>query len=69
MTPTHQPTAAEEMANSLTHGVGLALSLVGAPVLIAAAAMTDDPWRIVAASIYAATLVLLYAASTAYHAA
>jgi hemolysin III len=69
MKATHQPTAAEELANSLTHGVGLALSLVGAPVLIAAAAMTDDPWRVVAASIYAATLVLLYAASTAYHAA
>jgi hemolysin III len=61
--------AAEELANSLTHGAGLLLSLLAAPVLIVAAATTDDPWRIVAASIYALSLVLLYAASTAYHAA
>lgn len=60
-------TAAEELANSLTHGVGLVMSLIAAPVLIVAAAATDDPWRIVAVSIYAATLILLYAASTIYH--
>ena len=59
--------AAEELANSVTHGVGLALSVVAAPVLIIAAVSTHDWWRIVAASIYAATLVMLYAASTLYH--
>ena len=59
--------AAEELANSVTHGVGLALSVIGAPVLIVAAASTRDGWRIVAACIYAATLVLLYATSTLYH--
>ena len=57
----------EELANSLTHGFGLALSLVAAPVLIVTAIATDDIWRIVAVSIYAATLVMLYAASTLYH--
>jgi hemolysin III len=60
-------TASEELANSLTHGLGLVMSLVAAPVLIVAAAATADPWRIVAVSIYAATLILLYAASTVYH--
>lgn len=60
-------TASEELANSLTHGLGLVMSLVAAPVLIIAAAATADPWRIVAVSIYAATLILLYAASTVYH--
>lgn len=59
--------AAEELANSVTHGVGLALSVVGAPVLIFSAVSTKDGWRIVAACIYAATLVILYAASTLYH--
>jgi hemolysin III len=58
----------DELANSLTHGLGLLLSLIGAPVLIVSAATTGDPWRIVAASVYAATLILLYAASTLYHA-
>ena len=57
----------EELANSLTHGFGLALSVIGAPVLIIAAVATADPWRVVASSIYAATLVMLYAASTLYH--
>ena len=60
-------TASEELANSLTHGLGLVMSLVAAPILIVAAAATADPWRIVAVSIYAATLILLYAASTVYH--
>ena len=59
--------AAEELANSVTHGVGLALSVVGAPVHIFSAVSTKDGWRIVAACIYAATLVILYAASTLYH--
>jgi hemolysin III len=59
--------ASDELANSLTHGLGLLLSLVGAPVLIVSAVATGDPWRVVAASIYAATLVILYAASTLYH--
>jgi len=57
----------DELANSLTHGFGLLLSLVGAPVLIVSAVTTGDPWRIVAASIYAGTLILLYGASTLYH--
>ena len=58
---------AEELANSLTHGFGLAMALIAAPVLIVVAVSTNDAWRIVAASIYAATLVMLYAASTLYH--
>ena len=57
----------EELANSLTHGFGLVLAVVAAPVLIITAIATNDAWRIVAASIYVATLVMLYAASTLYH--
>jgi hemolysin III len=58
----------EEIANSVTHGVGLVLSLAGLAFLIATAAATGDPWRITAASVYGATLVLLYGTSTLYHA-
>jgi hemolysin III len=60
-------TAGDELANSLTHGFGLVLALVGTPVLILAAVASHDVWRVVAVSIYAATLVSLYAASTLYH--
>lgn len=57
----------EELANSLTHGFGLALTLIAAPILIVTAVATNDAWRIVAVSIYSATLIMLYAASTIYH--
>lgn len=58
----------EELANSITHGFGLAASGAAAPVLIVTAAHAHDPWRVIAASVFAATLLLLYAASTLYHA-
>ncbi len=59
----------EELANSLTHGVGLALSVAGGAALVVLSVLRGSPWRIVACSIYAFTLVVLYAASTLYHAA
>ena len=67
MAEKHAASPGEELANSITHGFGLALSLAAAPVLIVSAVATHDVWRIVAVSIYAATLVMLYAASTLYH--
>jgi hemolysin III len=57
-----------ELANWLTHGLGLALSLAAAPLLIVLAAIHGTAWHIVGVSIYGATLIALYAASTAYHA-
>jgi len=61
-------TLGEEIAHSITHGIGLLASVAGLVVLVVMAAATGDPWRIAACTIYAATLVLLYAASTLYHA-
>ncbi len=58
----------EELANSLTHGVGLALALAGAAVVIVLAALRGTAWHIVAVSVYGGTLVALYTASTLYHA-
>lgn len=60
--------SAEEIANSLTHGLGLALSLAGLVVLIVVAALHGSVLSIVSCSVYGATLVCLYAASTVYHA-
>lgn len=57
----------EEIANSVTHGIGAGLSIVALVVLVVLAAMKGDPWRIVAFSIYGGTLVILYLASTLYH--
>jgi hemolysin III len=58
----------EEVANSLTHGLGLLASLVGAFVLVSLSVEQGDAWYVVSASIYGVTLVALYAASTLYHA-
>ncbi len=57
----------EEIANSLTHGFGLALSLGGFVALIVVAALHGSVLSIVSCGVYGATLVCLYAASTVYH--
>lgn len=56
-----------ELANSLTHAAGLALAIAGCAVIVTLAAMRGTAWHIVACSVYGATLVCLYAASTMYH--
>lgn len=58
----------EEVANSVTHGLGLLASLVGAVVLLSLSVKQGDVWYVVSAVIYGVTLVTLYAASTLYHA-
>lgn len=60
---------ADEIANSVTHGIGLLLSLIGLPVLILATIKRGDVMNVVGASIFGGTLVALYTASTLYHAA
>jgi hemolysin III len=57
----------EEIANSVTHGVGLVASIVGLVVLIGASISRGDPWLVGGCAIYATTLVTLYLASTLYH--
>ena len=59
--------SAEELANTLTHGFGLLLSLAGFAVLLSLAILRGDRWCIASCAIYASTLVLLYTASTLYH--
>jgi hemolysin III len=58
-----------ERFNSITHLTGLLLALAGAAVLITQAALAGDVWQIVSFSVFAGTMVLLYAASTLYHSA
>ncbi len=65
--PTRKYSAGEELANSLTHGLGFVLALAGLTVLVVFAALYGSARHIVACSIYGAMLVILYAASTLYH--
>lgn len=60
-------TVGEEIANSITHGIGAALSIAGLTLLVVLAAIYGDVWRVVSFSIYGSSLVLLYLCSTLYH--
>ncbi len=57
----------EEIANSITHGIGACLSIAGLTLLVVLASIYGDAWRVVSFSIYGATLFSLYLASTLYH--
>ncbi len=56
-----------ELANGITHGVGLLLSQLGLVILVVMAVSRGSARHVVACSIYGSTLVLLYLASTLYH--
>lgn len=56
-----------ERFNAWTHLIGTMLSLFGVGALIAMAVATGDPWRVASVTVFGATLVLLYSASTLYH--
>ncbi|MFO7663808.1 MAG: hemolysin III family protein, partial [Chloroflexota bacterium] len=60
-------TIGEEIANSGLHGLGLLLSVVGTVVLVIFATRRGDAKQVTAVSIYGATLILVYLASTLYH--
>lgn len=67
----HQPpvyTTGEEIFNSVTHGVGAIFGALGAAYMIVFTALNCDAWAIVSASIYGASLIVLYTMSTLYHA-
>ena len=56
-----------ERFNSISHLVGATLALAGVAVLLVVAAADGDARRIVAFSVYGATVFLLYLVSTLYH--
>ena len=61
-------TFGEEVANSVTHGLGTLGALLAAPLLIAAAWASGDALDVAGAAVFALTLLLLYLGSTLYHA-
>ena len=61
-------TLGEEIANSISHGVGLVAAIVAVPFVVMAAAARGSTSGIIAAIIFATTMVLLYLSSTIFHA-
>lgn len=57
----------EEIANGITHGIGIILAIAALGVLTAFAGIYGNAWHMVSVSVYGTTLILLYTASTLYH--
>lgn len=62
-----QYTFAEELWNALTHGVGILLSIAALAILVTFAAIYANAWAVVSCSIFGASMLLVYTASSLYH--
>jgi hemolysin III len=60
-------TPGEEIANSVTHGIGAGLAIVGLVILVVLAAVYGNTWQVISFTIYGSSLIILYFASTLYH--
>jgi hemolysin III len=65
--PHRDQTDREELANSISHGIGLACSIIAAPFLIMYAMIHGDVWAIFGSSVFIMTAIVLYLSSTLYH--
>jgi len=62
-----EQTRGEEIANSISHGVGLGAAIVGTPLLIVHAVQLGEIGYLIGCIIFAATMIVLYLASSLYH--
>jgi hemolysin III len=69
MLPEHErpQSAAEEMANGISHGVALVGCIIASRFLLSSAFRTGDPWNAAGAGIFAGAAILMYLSSTLYH--
>lgn len=67
-TPPRDQTVGEELANALSHGLGLLLAIASLPILVYSAAQQRQGAGIVGACLFAGTAIVLYLVSTLYHA-
>lgn len=58
---------AEEIANSVSHGIGIALAVAGVTLLVAFGAIYGNIWHIISFSVFGTSMILLYLASTLFH--
>jgi len=68
LTPDRPQALGEEIANAVSHGLGCLLAIASLPILVHQAASRGSASDVAAASVFAATMILLYSVSTLYHA-
>lgn len=61
-------TRGEELANALSHGLGVLLAIASLPILVRQAALRGGAAEVVGAALFAGTMIVLYLVSTLYHA-
>lgn len=66
--PRRTQSAGEELANSVSHGFGLVATVIGTPILLLAAFYHGSFSFLIGTAIFTATMLLVYLASTVYHA-
>ncbi len=59
---------AEEIANAVTHGIGTGLAIAGLAIAVVVAVQRGDKYSVIGATVFGVSLVLLYLASTLFHA-
>ncbi|MCD8480446.1 MAG: hemolysin III family protein [Candidatus Cloacimonetes bacterium] len=62
-----QQSLEEEVANAITHGIGVGIAIAALVILVVYSALLGDTWKVVSFSIYGATMILLFLSSTLYH--
>ena len=62
------PSRGEEVANSVSHGMGLLLAAAAVPFLLVTSVRNGSAVNVAASSVFALTMVLVYASSALYHA-
>lgn len=62
-----QQSLKEEVANAITHGIGVGIAIAALVILVVYSALLGDTWKVVSFSIYGATMILLFLSSTLYH--
>src|SRR3954447_20387682 len=65
---THTFSKGEEVANSITHGVGALLSIAALVLLIVSSSIYGNAWHIVSFTLFGSTMILMYTSSTLLHA-
>jgi hemolysin III len=63
-----RPSRGEELAHTLSHGLGLLAALIAGPLLVGRAFAHGKPWGVISACVFVASMVVMYLASTLYHA-